>query len=107
MNTMRLDYPIAVLCRAFEVSRSGFYAWSKGELSQRAQVDERLKVAIKAVHKQSRETYGTRRVQPELEAQGGGFKSEAQQGVDEWKLRIPKRLQAYVRRPRMANEMHG
>jgi NADPH:quinone reductase-like Zn-dependent oxidoreductase len=37
----------------------------------------------------------------------GGFKSEAQQGVDEWKLRIPKRLQAYVRRPRMANEMHG
>ncbi|SOE97657.1 Transposase InsO and inactivated derivatives [Burkholderia sp. D7] len=70
MNTMRLDYPIAVLCRAFEVSRSGFYAWSKGELSLRAQVDERLKVAIKAVHKQSRETYGTRRVQPELEAQG-------------------------------------
>jgi hypothetical protein len=37
----------------------------------------------------------------------GGFKSEAQQGVDEWKLRIPKRLQACVRRPRMANEMHG
>jgi hypothetical protein len=37
----------------------------------------------------------------------GGFKSEAQQGVDEWKLRIRKRLQAYVRRPRMANEMHG
>jgi putative transposase len=70
MNTMRLDYPIAVLCRAFEVSRSGFYAWSKGKLSPRAQVDERLKVAIKAVHKQSRETYGTRRVQPELEAQG-------------------------------------
>ncbi|PQV47677.1 hypothetical protein B0G83_110226 [Paraburkholderia sp. BL21I4N1] len=28
MNTMRLDYPIAVLCRAFKVSRSGFYAWS-------------------------------------------------------------------------------
>jgi hypothetical protein len=38
---------------------------------------------------------------------GGGFKSEAQQGVDEWKLRISKRLQAYVRRPRMANETHG
>jgi hypothetical protein len=37
----------------------------------------------------------------------GGFKSEAQQGVDEWKLRISKRLQAYVRRPRMANETHG
>ena len=70
MKTMRLEYPIAVLCRVFAVSRSGFYAWSKGALSPRAQTDERLKVAIKAVHKQSRETYGTRRVQPELEAQG-------------------------------------
>jgi DNA-binding transcriptional LysR family regulator len=37
----------------------------------------------------------------------GGFKSEAQQGVNEWKLRLSKRLRAYVRRPRMGNEMHG
>ena len=36
----------------------------------------------------------------------GGFKSEAQQGVIEWKLRLSKRLRAYARRPRMANEMH-
>ena len=70
MKTMRLDYPVTVLCRVFAVSRSGFYAWSQGTPSPRAQADERLKVAIKAVHKQSRETYGTRRVQPELAAQG-------------------------------------
>ena len=37
----------------------------------------------------------------------GGFKREAQQGVNEWKLRLSKRLRAYARRPRMANEMHG
>jgi putative transposase len=49
MKTMRLEYPIAVLCRAFEVSRSGFYAWSKGKLSARAQVDERLKVSSRAL----------------------------------------------------------
>ena len=70
MKTMRLDYPLTVLCRAFGVSRSGFYAWSNGKPSPRAQADERPKVAIKAVHKQSRETYGTLRVQPELAAQG-------------------------------------
>lgn len=57
MNTMRLDYPIAVLCRAFEVSRSGFYAWSKGKLSPRAQVDERLKVAIKAAQAEPRDLW--------------------------------------------------
>ena len=36
----------------------------------------------------------------------GGFKSEVQQGVNEWKLRLSKPLRAYARRPRMANEMH-
>jgi hypothetical protein len=68
MNTLRLEYPISVLCCVFGVSRSGYYAWSNGEPSPRAQADERLKVAIEAVHKQSRETYGTLRVQPELAA---------------------------------------
>ncbi len=67
---MRLEYPVTVLCRAFDVSRSGFYAWHNGEVSLRAQEDERLKVAIKAVHKQSRETYGPLRMQPELASQG-------------------------------------
>jgi putative transposase len=67
---MRLEYPLTTLCRVFDVSRSGFYAWTNSEPSPRAQADERLKVALKAVHKQSRETYGTLRVQPELAAQG-------------------------------------
>jgi putative transposase len=70
MKTLRLDYPTTVLCRAFDVSRSGFYAWLSAKPSRRAQEDERLKVAIKAVHRQSRETYGTLRVKPELAAQG-------------------------------------
>jgi len=67
---MRPDYPIALLCRVFDVSRSGFYAWLARKASPRQQADERLKVAIKAAHRQSRETYGVRRLQPELAAQG-------------------------------------
>jgi hypothetical protein len=68
MKTMRLEFPITALCRAFNLSRGGFYAWSSGKVSPRRQADELVKVAIKAVHKQSRETYGTLRVQPELAA---------------------------------------
>ena len=66
MKTMRLDYPVALLCRVFDVSRSGFYAWLARKPSPRQQADERLKVAmkvaIKAAHRQSRETYGVRRM---------------------------------------------
>jgi putative transposase len=70
MKTLRLEFPLTVLCRVFGVSRSGFYSWETGEPSPRAQEDERLKIAITAVHKQSRETYGPQRVQPELAEQG-------------------------------------
>lgn len=70
MKTMRLEFPVKTLCRVFEVSRSGFYDWLNGKPSKRAQDDARLKVAIQAVHAQSRETYGPLRMQPELAAQG-------------------------------------
>jgi len=70
VNTMRPDFPLALLCRVFDISRSGFYAWLGRAPSQRMQDDERLKVAIKAVHVQTRETYGPLRMWPELVAQG-------------------------------------
>lgn len=47
MKSVRLDCPIGLLCRAFGMSRSGFYAWLNRAPSPRVQEDERLKVAIK------------------------------------------------------------
>jgi len=54
------------MSRLFNVSRSGFYAWVGRKPSRHAQEDERLKVAIKAAHTRTRQTYGVRRLQPEL-----------------------------------------
>lgn len=56
MKSVRLDYPLSLLCRVFDVSRSGFYAALDRPPSQRMQDDERLKIAIKAAHVQTRET---------------------------------------------------
>ena len=58
MKSVRLEYPLGLLCRVFEVSRSGYYAALDRPQSQRAKDDEQLKVAIKAAHVQTRETYG-------------------------------------------------
>nr|WP_233759763.1 IS3-like element ISAeme20 family transposase [Aeromonas sp. ASNIH2] len=63
-------YPISVICRVLEVSRAGFYHWRHRPPSQRQQEDERLKVAIRAAHSKTRQTYGAARLQAELAAEG-------------------------------------
>ena len=70
MKEHRRQYPIKIMSPVFEVSRGGYYDWLKREPSARAQENERLKIAIRAFHKRCREMYGTRRLQPELKAQG-------------------------------------
>lgn len=70
MKQWRQQFPVEVMSRVFNVSRSGFYAWERRKPSRHAQEDERLKVAIKAAHKRTRQTYGVRRLQPELADDG-------------------------------------
>jgi transposase InsO family protein len=63
-------YPIALMCRTLRVSRSGSYAWQQRGPSARAVADEQLTAQIVVVHQQSRGTYGTPRVQAQLQAMG-------------------------------------
>lgn len=63
-------FPASLMSRVLGVSRSGYYDWLRRAPSARSREDERLKVAIKAAHTRSRETYGARRLQPELASEG-------------------------------------
>jgi len=56
----------ALACRVLRVSRSGFYAWKSRLPSERARVDEELTVTIIRIHRESRTSYGARRVHAEL-----------------------------------------
>jgi transposase InsO family protein len=70
MRTLRLQYPLSVLCRVLEVPRSGYYAWQHRRPSKRDQENARLEVAIQAAHVRTRQTYGPERLQAELRADG-------------------------------------
>ena len=70
MEAEKADFPVTLMCRVFEVSRSGYYAWRVREASARSQADEVLKRQIAAIHERSRGTYGVPRVHAELEASG-------------------------------------
>jgi putative transposase len=63
-------YPVRTMCRLLGVSPSGWYAWSKRQLSPRSKRDAELTTAIRAAHTASRGTYGAPRVHAELAANG-------------------------------------
>ena len=73
MRLLQPHYPVALLCRVFEVSRSGYYATQGRPPSRRAQDNARLEVAIEAAHVRTRETYGPERLRDEL--RDDGFKA--------------------------------
>jgi putative transposase len=63
-------HPIATMCRALEVSASGYYAWLKRPPSARARADAELSKRIAEIHHHSRATYGAPRIHAELQEQG-------------------------------------
>ena len=66
----KASYPIGVLCKLLDVSRSGFYAWEAREPSRRSSEDARLAVYIAAIFERSGGRYGSPKVQAELRAEG-------------------------------------
>jgi putative transposase len=59
-------HPVARLCRALGVSRSGFYAWRSRPPSAHAVRDAALTGLIRQIHRRSHTTYGAPRVHAEL-----------------------------------------
>ena len=63
-------WPVAWICGALGVSRSGFHAWLTRVPSQRSRDDEMIGARIKASHIGSYRTYGARRVWHDILAEG-------------------------------------
>jgi transposase InsO family protein len=63
-------FQAAKVCDLLEVSRSGFYAWRRGEESRREVRDRELIPRISAVFWRHRRRYGARRIAVELASEG-------------------------------------
>jgi putative transposase len=66
----RSEYPIAVLCRVLEVSRSGYYAWRTRPPSATTIRREERAAQIRVVHAERKERYGSPRMTVELQSRG-------------------------------------
>lgn len=63
-------YPLPLMCRVLEVSRSGFYAHLRHRGRARTEADEVLLGQIRSVHAESRASYGSPRIHQELRGRG-------------------------------------
>lgn len=68
----RGEFGLSLMCRALQVSRSGFYAWAKREPKSCTPEEQRLRVEIRSIHRKSGRTYGSPRVHQELRRRGIG-----------------------------------
>jgi putative transposase len=70
IKAQRASFPVQVMCRVLEVAPSGYYAWLKQPLSNRAQEDARLLRLIRASFVESHGIYGAPRVFLDLREAG-------------------------------------
>jgi len=68
--TEKACYPVALMCRVLQVSRSGYYAWCKRLPAPRILKDQTLALEVAAIHAESRGRYGSPRVHAELRERG-------------------------------------
>ncbi len=70
MNANQAAFPVRTMCRALDVSASGFYDWLERGPSRRAMDDAVLLERIRTIHAESDGTYGAPRIHAELAEQG-------------------------------------
>lgn len=66
----RQHHPVTTLCRALQVSKSGFYAWQSRAPSVRDQANQRLLTEIHRVHREHRKTCGALKTWKVLNREG-------------------------------------
>ena len=66
MKANQATHSVGRMCRLLKVSRSGFYAWAERPMCRRRRVDLMLTGKIAAIHRRSRDTYGSPNIHAEL-----------------------------------------
>jgi len=64
------EHNVRDLCELFEVTRSGYYAWSRGQASARELAHRAVSEEIKQVFEAKRQRYGSPRITEELRRHG-------------------------------------
>lgn len=62
IHAEKANFSVVALCRVLQVTRQGYYAWTKRPEGARANADRELREKVRAIYQQSRGTYGSPRI---------------------------------------------
>ena len=66
VHTERMNYPVSIMARVFEVKRTAYYSWPRRPPSRGETEDRDLTQRIKEIHAANRGVYGAPRIHAEL-----------------------------------------
>jgi transposase InsO family protein len=67
VEAYRSDFAVIRMCRALKINGSGYFRWRRKEKTEHTLEDERLVIAIRKIHEESKLTYGANRIKAKLE----------------------------------------
>lgn len=70
IDESRGEYPVETMSQALGVSISGYYAWRNRQPGSRQQQDQEIVKHIRAIHRDSRQLYGSPRIHAALQQKG-------------------------------------
>ncbi|MBU0675539.1 MAG: IS3 family transposase [Proteobacteria bacterium] len=90
-------FPVTLLCKTMNVSRSGYYAWTKRGESKHSQENRKLADIVKSAHIKSKASYGARRHADEIASYGqpcGRFRARTIMNIAKVEAKQKKRFKA-------------
>jgi hypothetical protein len=70
IHAEKASFPVAALCRLLGVTRQGYYAYAKPRPEERSRNETHLRERLRALHADSRGTYGSPRLLAAVRAEG-------------------------------------
>ena len=70
IHAEKAHFPVTLMCRMLNVTRSGYYAWCGRQASRRAQENQRVSEQMVDIFEASRGTFGSPRMHAALMARG-------------------------------------
>jgi putative transposase len=105
IDVSRQNWPVAVMCETLEVSRSGYYDYVRTQAAEDSTDDLELITRIKAIHAETRQCYGSRRMTRALQAEGYQVgRCKVRRLMKEAGVSVKRRT---TRKPQTTDSRHG